>query len=167
MRIELSEYNPNWQDIFLKEKMRLENILPANSQVEHIGSTSIKDLCAKPIIDILCGVDSFLISDNLIDKIVGLNYEYFEQYNAIIPDRRYFKKMGENNFHIHLVQTGGQFWERHLLFRDFLIKNEIVKNEYASLKRELAQKEWVDGNEYAGAKTEFIRAIEERARQEK
>lgn len=167
MKIELSEYNPDWKDVFLKEKEVLVNILPANSKVEHIGSTSVKDLCAKPVIDILCGVDNFSISDDLIDNIVAHGYEYIEKYNAIIPERRFFKKMGENNFHIHLVQTGGQFWERHILFRNFLRNNEAVKDEYASLKRQLAQKEWVDGNEYAGAKTEFIKTIEEHAKREK
>ena len=165
MKIELSEYNPKWQDIFFKEKKFLENVLPLNSRIEHIGSTSIKDLCAKPIIDILCGLENFLIAEDLINEIVALNYEYIEQYNAVIPERRYFKKTGENNFHIHMVQSGGQFWERHILFRDFLRNNEIAKNEYASLKRQLVVKDWTDGNEYAGAKTEFIKAIEERAKQ--
>ena len=167
MKIKLSEYNPNWQDIFLKEKTLLENVLPLNCQIEHIGSTSVKDLCAKPIIDILCGLDNFLAADELVDKIVALNYEYVEEYNLIIPERRYFRKTGEHCFHMHLVQNGGQFWERHILFRDFLRKNEIIKNEYASLKRQLGQKDWIDGNEYAGAKTGFIKAIEERAKQEK
>ncbi len=164
MKIELSDYNPNWNTIFLKEKSLLESVLPHTAQIEHIGSTSIKDLCAKPIIDILCGLDNFLLADELVHKIVALNYEYVEQYNALIPKRRYFKKTG---FHIHMVQKGGVFWERHLLFRDFLRKNERIKDEYASLKRQLAQKDWIDGNEYAGAKTGFIKAIEERAKQAK
>jgi len=163
MKIELSEYNPNWQTLFLKEKSLLENVLPTTTQIEHIGSTSIKNLCAKPIIDILCGLENYLLADELTAKIVALDYEYVEEYNALIPERRYFKKPG---FHIHLVQSGGQFWERHLLFRDFLRKNEITKNEYALLKQQLANKEWIDGNEYAGAKTEFIKAIEERAKQQ-
>lgn len=167
MKIKLSEYNPQWQDIFLKEKILLGNILPANSRIEHIGSTSIKNLCAKPIIDILCGVDNFLIVDDLIDEIVGLNYEYIEQHNVIIPDRRYFKKTGGNNFHIHLVQSDGEFWERHIMFRNFLRKNEIIKNEYASFKRQLAKRDWLDGNEYAEAKTKFIKAIVEQAKHEK
>ena len=68
-------------------------------------------------------------------------------------------------FHIHLVQSGGQFWKRHLLFRDFLRKNEFVKNEYASLKKQLIKKDWIDGNEYAEAKTAFIKATEEKAKQ--
>lgn len=164
MKIELSEYNSNWPDLFLKEKKFLEEALPTNSQIEHIGSTSIQGLCAKPIIDILCGLDNFSLADKLIDNIVALNYQYIEQYNAIIPERRYFKKMG---FHIHLVQSGGPFWKRHLLFRDFLRENEIAKNEYAAFKRQLVKKDWIDGNEYAGAKTEFIKTIEERANQEK
>ena len=164
MKIELSDYNPNWHNIFLKEKSLLESVLPLTAQIEHIGSTSIKNLCAKPIIDILCGLDNFLLADELVHKIVALNYEYVEQYTTLIPERRYFKKAG---FHIHMVQSGGKFWERHLLFRDFLRKNERIKDEYASLKRQLAQKDWIDGNEYASAKTEFIKAIEERAKQAK
>ena len=167
MKIELSEYDPSWPNIFLKEKKLLENVLPANSLIEHMGSTSIKGLCAKPIIDILCGIEDFLIADNFINEIVALHYEYVESYNAIIPERRYFKKSAENNFHIHLVQTGGQFWERHLLFRDFLRNNELAKDEYASFKRQLSKKDWKDGNEYADAKTEFIKAIEERAKHPK
>ena len=167
MRIELSEYDPNWPGIFLKEKKMLESVLPAHSRIEHIGSTSIKDLCAKPVIDILCGLEVFLVTNELTGKITGLEYEYVEEYNAIIPERRYFRKAGEHHFHLHVVQTGGPFWERHLLFRDFLRKNEIIKNEYASLKRQLAREDWTDGNEYAGAKTAFIKAVEERAKQEK
>ncbi len=163
MKIELSEYNPNWHNIFLKEKSLLESVLPLTAQIEHIGSTSIKNLCAKPIIDILCGLDNFLLADELVHKIVALNYEYVEQYTTLIPERRYLKKSG---FHIHMVQNGGLFWKRHLLFRDFLRENEITKNEYASLKRQLAKRDWIDGNEYAEAKTEFIKAIEERAKQE-
>lgn len=163
MNIELSEYNPKWADIFLKEKKLLEEILPFNSKIEHIGSTSIQGLCAKPIIDILCGLDNFSIAEDLINKIVALNYEYIEHYNAIIPERRYFKKTG---FHIHLVQSDGPFWKRHLLFRDFLRKNEIAKEEYASLKRQLSKKDWIDGNDYARAKTEFIKTIEVKAKKE-
>jgi GrpB-like predicted nucleotidyltransferase (UPF0157 family) len=117
MKIELSEYNPNWHTIFLKEKSLLESVLPPTAHIEHIGSTSIKGLCAKPIIDILCGLDNFILADELIDKIVSLNYEYVEEYTALIPERRYFKKSG---FHIHMVQNDGQFWKRHLFFRDFL-----------------------------------------------
>ncbi|MDQ3047671.1 MAG: GrpB family protein [Bacteroidota bacterium] len=164
MKIELSEYNSNWTDLFLKEKQILENVLPFQSLIEHIGSTSIKDLCAKPGIDILCGVEHFSFSKDLIDKIVELNYEYVEEYNKIIPERLYFRKNGEQRFHIHLVQIGGEFWERHVSFRDFLRKNENAKNEYALLKRQLAQKDWLNGNEYAAAKTDFIKAIEVRAK---
>jgi GrpB-like predicted nucleotidyltransferase (UPF0157 family) len=167
MKIVLSEYDPGWKTIFLKERALLETVLPAASRIEHIGSTSIRDLCAKPVIDILCGVDDFLMADGLADKITRLGYEYIEKYNAVMPDRRFFKKAAEHHFHIHLVESGGPFWERHILFRDFLRKNEAVKNEYASLKRQLAEKDWIDGNEYAGAKTAFIRAVEERARHNK
>jgi GrpB-like predicted nucleotidyltransferase (UPF0157 family) len=85
-----------------------------------------------------------------------------------MPDRRLFTKhQGDTNtHHIHMVGRGSEFWERHLLFRNFLRENPDVANRYAALKKELAQREWQDGNEYAGAKTEFIRNIEAQARQQ-
>lgn len=165
MKIELVDYNPTWTDLFEKEKDLLKKVLPANSTVEHIGSTSIKDLCAKPIIDILCGLENFSLADSFVDCIVRLDYEYIDKYTLLIPERRFFKRYADHKFHIHLVQTGGDWWTRHILFRDYLKENVDAKNEYASLKRQLAKKEWIDGNEYADAKTNFIKTIENKAGQ--
>jgi GrpB-like predicted nucleotidyltransferase (UPF0157 family) len=81
----------------------------------------------------------------------------------LIPERRFFRKYIEHKFHIHLVQTGGDWWTRHILFRDYLRKNVWAKNEYAVLKRQLAEKDWTDANEYADAKTDFIKTIEQKA----
>jgi len=167
MIIELFDYDPTWTDLFEKEKDLLKKVLPDNSTIEHIGSTAIKDLCAKPIIDILCGLGNFSIADSFVGNIVGLNYEYIDKYTLLIPERRFFKKYSDHKFHIHLVQTGGDWWTRHILFRDYLNENVDAKDEYASLKRQLAKREWSDGNEYADAKTGFIKTIEHKARQSK
>jgi GrpB-like predicted nucleotidyltransferase (UPF0157 family) len=165
MKIQLTDYDPAWTDIFEKEKDRLKKILPDNSTIEHIGSTSIINLCAKPIIDILCGLENFAHADSFIDVIVRLNYEYIDKYTTLIPERRFFKKYTDHKFHIHLVQTNGDWWKRHILFRDYLRTNIDAKNEYALLKRQLEKREWADGNEYADAKTEFIKTIEQKAKQ--
>jgi GrpB-like predicted nucleotidyltransferase (UPF0157 family) len=164
MLIHLSDYDPNWANLFENEKTLLSKVLPGNSTIEHIGSTAIKGLCAKPIIDILCGIENFSQADSLVDNIVGLNYEYVGKYTFLIPERRFFRKYSDSKFHIHLVQTGSNWWERHILFRDYLEENADARNEYDSLKKELAKREWSDGNEYADAKTNFIKAIEEKAK---
>ena len=163
MKIELIDYDRSWTDLFEKEKALLKKVLPDNSTIEHIGSTSITNLCAKPVIDILCGLDDFSVADSLVENIVGLNYEYIDKYTPLIPERRFFRKYIEHKFHIHLVQTGGDWWNRHILFRDYLRKNVWSKNEYAVLKRQLAEKDWTDANEYADAKTDFIKTIEQKA----
>ncbi len=86
-----------------------------------------------------------------------------------MPDRRYFKKAaaGTTTHHVHMVEIGGEFWERHLLFRDFLRANSDAARQYAMLKRNLAAVEWQDKNDYTEAKTVFIKNIEGKAREQK
>jgi GrpB-like predicted nucleotidyltransferase (UPF0157 family) len=83
-----------------------------------------------------------------------------------MPFRRFFIKEqdGTRTHQIHMVGIGSEFWERHLLFRDYLRRNPGVAAKYAALKKKLAEREWGDVNEYADAKTEFIRKIENEAR---
>jgi GrpB-like predicted nucleotidyltransferase (UPF0157 family) len=122
-------------------------------------------LDAKPIIDIMIGLDDFLIANQLISKITQLGYEHIDQYETIMPYRKFFIKteLEVRTNHIHMVQKKSDFFIRHLAFRDYLIKNSDVRNSYQQLKRDLSLKEWKDGNEYANAKTEFIRSIEKKA----
>ena len=130
--------------------------------IEHIGSTSVAGLCAKPIIDILLGVHSLDDADSIVPNMIELGYDYISKYEDVMPYRRYFNKY-ENEvgkFHVHTVVIDSDFWNRHIKFRNILRKNENIRNDYCMLKKELAKKEWKDGNEYADAKTDFIRRIE-------
>ena len=166
MKITISEYNCDWPIEFDQEKEILGEILsPNNASIEHIGSTSVPNLVAKPIIDIMIGLPNFTQADSLVPRIQELGYTYFSQYEDVMPYRRFFKKMNGNitTHHIHMVETGSEFWVRHLLFRDFLRDNPYVATDYGNLKLKLAQENWKDGNEYSDAKTDFIRSIEKRA----
>jgi GrpB-like predicted nucleotidyltransferase (UPF0157 family) len=78
-----------------------------------------------------------------------------------MPYRRYFNKNKE--YHVHTVAVGSEFWKRHLAFRDYLRTFDEARDAYEKLKKELAAKEWDDGNDYAYAKTEFVRGIEKKA----
>jgi len=161
------EYSSSWQKLFEQEKALLENPLEGiGAVIEHIGSTAVVGLAAKPIIDIMIGLPDFFLADRLVPRVVGLGYEYIAKYEDVMPHRRYFKKMNNATatHHIHMVEIGSEFWERHILFRNYLRENPDAAMAYASLKKSLAEREWQDGNQYADAKTEFIKKIEGEAR---
>jgi GrpB-like predicted nucleotidyltransferase (UPF0157 family) len=169
MKVTIVEYSPTWPEQFDQEKHLLQKILEnTGAVIEHIGSTSVVGLAAKPIIDIMIGLPDFALADSLVSKFTALQYNYISKYEDVMPDRRFFtkKQRDTTTHHIHMVGRGSEFWERHLLFRNFLRENPDLARRYAALKKELAQREWQDGNEYAGAKTEFIRNIEAQARQQ-
>jgi GrpB-like predicted nucleotidyltransferase (UPF0157 family) len=167
MRIVLAAADPSWPLLFAEERERLRSALADTAVIEHIGSTSVPCLIAKPVLDILIGLDEFSSADELVPKIVALGYRYFPEYESEMPYRRFFTRDLDTvrTHHIHMVQRGGDFWDRHLLFRDYLRENPSAAREYARLKIDLATRDWKDGNEYASAKTGFIRAAEVRAKE--
>jgi GrpB-like predicted nucleotidyltransferase (UPF0157 family) len=169
MKVSVVEYRPQWQEMFEEEKQFLQTVLgEVPARVEHIGSTAVAGLAAKPIIDIMVGLPDFSLADDLVPEIETLGYEYIKKYEDEMPFRRYFAKNsdGIRTHQIHMVEIGGEFWARHLLFRDYLRQNPDMAKNYAALKKRLAEREWEDVNEYADAKTEFIKSIENKAREQ-
>ena len=166
MKVVLSEYNTNWPVMFEQERAGLLDIIGnTNCQIEHIGSTSVPDLLSKPIIDIMIGLTDFSSADDLAKQFVEREYQYYPQYEDVMPYRRFFKKIdkGTITHHIHMVEIAGEFWKRHLLFRDHLRNNPAIADEYAALKNELAKREWEVSNDFSQAKTEFVKRIERQA----
>jgi len=169
MKISIVEYRPQWREMFEEEKQLLQAVLGEGStEVEHIGSTAVNGLAAKPVIDIMIGLPDFSVADKFVPRIEALGYEYINKYEDEMPFRRFFVKNlnGIRTHQIHMVEIGSEFWGRHLLFRDYLRQNPEVVNEYAALKKQLAEREWVDVNEYADAKSEFIKRIENKAKEQ-
>lgn len=166
MKISLSPSNPEWRSWFAQEKAKLLQILSAEivCYVEHIGSTAVEELDAKPIVDILLGLSNFeKDAPALVQKMLLSGYIYHPRHEVTMPERRYFTQHYPNTaqtFHIHAVQMGGVFWKRHLLFRNFLRQSPETRNQYQQLKQNLAQQEWNNGSEYAMAKTDFVKAVE-------
>jgi GrpB-like predicted nucleotidyltransferase (UPF0157 family) len=165
MRVTIANYSPLWPRKFAEEQSRLAAQLPAAAIIEHIGSTAVPGLAAKPVIDILIGLPDFDLADELVPRIVSMAYEYVPKYETELPLRRFFRKErdGIRTHHIHMVGIGTDFWNRHLLFRDHLRAHPEIAAQYAALKLALAERDWRDVNEYADAKTEFIRRIEDEA----
>lgn len=166
MKVLIVDYNPEWTVRFAEEQTALARAINIDGVIiEHIGSTSVVGLAAKPVIDIMIGLPDFAVADQLVPKIEALGYDYIAKYNAIMPYRRFFTRRPEgiNTHNLHMVETGCEFWERHLLFRNYLRRHPEVAAAYAEHKQELAEREWQDVNEYAYAKTEFITHIEQQA----
>ncbi len=166
-QITIVNYDLRWPALYEAERARL---LAAVGQyitaIEHVGSTSVPGLGAKPVIDIMLGVESLADADLCIEPIVNLGYVYVPEYEDEIPNRRYFKKAladGTHTHHIHLVETTSAFWEDHLLFRDYLRAHPETAWDYERVKRSLAPY-FNNGNDYANAKTDFILSVMEKAR---
>jgi GrpB-like predicted nucleotidyltransferase (UPF0157 family) len=129
--------------------------------VEHIGSTSVPGLCAKPVIDVLVGADSLARIEAAIPQLQAAGYDYVSKYEAELPMRRYFVKPESQSprVHVHAVCLGSEFWQEQLLFRDTLRADTAVRDAYAKLKLELARVHANDKAAYTDAKGPFIRDV--------
>ena len=157
------DYDPRWPGQFEEEKARiLAAVGPRILAVEHIGSTAVPGLAAKPIIDILAGIRHLEDAMECVAPLAAIGYDYVPEFEAELPDRRYFWKglREAHTHHVHLVEIGGTFWRRHLAFRDYLRTHPEDARRYAVLKRDLAAKFGADREGYTDAKTAFIRMIE-------
>jgi GrpB-like predicted nucleotidyltransferase (UPF0157 family) len=136
------------------------------SAVEHIGSTSVPGLAAKPIIDVMVAVRSLSDAPACVGPLAAVGYEYVPKHEAVMPERRFFRRgpSGAGTHHLHMVERSSAFWEEHLLFRDYLRARPEAAAEYERLKRELAARHGSDRGAYTDAKTDFIKSAVERAR---
>jgi GrpB-like predicted nucleotidyltransferase (UPF0157 family) len=168
VKVTIVDYNPIWPELFEREKGKLlvavgDYVL----DIQHVGSTAVPGLAAKPVIDIMIGVRALAEADAAcIKPIVQLGYEYVQAFETMMPFRRYFRRDnpdGVRTHQIHLVEKESEFWQRHLAFRDYLRSHQEARAAYEQIKRDLAVQEWETVNDYAAAKTDFIRTIEAKA----
>ncbi len=161
--VTLHTYDPQWSVKFAAEQNLLQRAAGALlTHIEHIGSTAIPGMTAKPTIDILAAIISLTETNQLIAAVASLGYIYEPRYETDLPNRRYFYKgrHSEDEFHLHVVEFGTPFWVRHMAFRDYLRNHPDEANEYAQLKIGLAAKYQTDRDSYTDSKGDFIRRIE-------
>ncbi len=159
------DYDPFWAQMFEDEKVYiLKALSDLVIRVEHVGSTSVSGLAAKPIIDIMVIVPDRKTGEKSIAPLTALGYEYRGELG--IPGRFYFTKGIPRTYHLHMYPLGHSEVDRHLLFRDYLRAHPGAARKYAKLKYALAEKYRDDREAYTEAKTDFIRAIETNARLE-
>ncbi len=188
MKITIVDYQEEWQQKFLKEKEIITGLLSVLSSlpvIEHIGSTSVPGLGAKPIIDILIGVADYEQLEQTV-KPMNKEYTYVKKYNPLWPTRRLYARYNpeHNNpmpvlidlddpypaaqgltslANIHTVVKDTEDWVRHLAFRDYLRAFPEIKNQYFILKSEISKREFKDMFDYNDAKNDFIKSTEKDA----
>jgi len=162
-RLHLAEHDPAWPTRFLAESARIRAACPLTLRsIQHVGSTAVPGLPAKPIIDMLAFVPAFQDGEAFIEPLRSLGYDYGGQ--AGIPGRRYFDMAnpvpGELDlFHLHLYPEGHPDAARLLAFRDHLRNSPSSRDAYAAAKRELIRQHPGDILLYTGGKTAAIRPI--------
>lgn len=156
----VSPYSTEWPQAFLATREELRHALsPCAVTIEHVGSTSVPGLAAKPVLDILIGAVSLHDIESNISSLAHAGYEYIKKYEVELPDRRYFVKSSEPlRVHVHAVGLGSVFWSQHLAFRDMLRSDDTLRSAYQELKLGLAAQYPSDKSAYQVAKGPFIQA---------
>ena len=160
--ITLVEYDSSWPELFEQESNRIHSVLGSKAlQIEHVGSTSIPGLCAKPIIDILLVVKDSADGSSYVPALAAAGYvlqirepDWFEHRLFKGPD---------TDINLHVFSLGTSEIDRMLRFRDWLRTNDTDRDKYAQVKRSLAKNKWRHVQHYANAKTSIIQEIMKRA----
>lgn len=165
----IEDYNPEWPEIYLLEKNNILNVIGPDGilSIEHIGSTAVPGLCAKPTIDILLKIPDTSDCDLLVSSLKKIQYHYISKPENPPPHmmltKGYSKKgFSGQAFHIHVRYSGD--WDE-IVFRDYLISNPAVAHKYCELKRKLAIRYRNDRDKYTESKSDFISKVVRIARE--
>jgi GrpB-like predicted nucleotidyltransferase (UPF0157 family) len=156
--VQLVRYDSTWPARFEAEAERIERAcdgLPI--RLEHIGSTAVPGLAAKPVIDILAGRPPRSRPHPYVDALKGLGYEHMGSRG--VPGRDYFRRGPPRSHHLHLFAWSSAYWRDHLLFRDHLRARPDLAREYEALKYDLAARFAYDRKLYTDEKGPFIKRV--------
>jgi GrpB-like predicted nucleotidyltransferase (UPF0157 family) len=160
LTLSLSEYDDRWPRVYLEHRRRISEALrTAAVDIEHIGSTSVPGLAAKPIIDIVVAVVDITAEEDYLDALLASGYEL----RVREPGHR-LVRTPSRDVHVHICQRGASAIDEYLLLRDHLRSDARDRLLYEDTKRQLMSRSWDDMNDYADAKTGVIAEIKERAR---
>ncbi len=156
----IEPYDLAWPGKFEDEKQMLAMVLGPwlVAPIEHIGSTAVPGLPAKPVIDIMCAVRDLPSSKKSINALKPLSYCYYDYKSE---EMHWFCKPSdlERTHHLHLVPFESQLWRERLAFRDRLRSDEKIRQAYKELKLRLAMEFREDRERYTDAKTAFIKCV--------
>ena len=158
-QVQLEPHNPSWSAQFQEETLSIRTILGINcDNIYHIGSTSIPNIYAKPVIDILVVVNNLSTVDVLHPAFERLGYACMGKYG--IPGRRYYwKDKIQHTHHIHLFKKDHPEIARYLAFKEYMLQHPNTAQAYSWIKRCLAKQFPTDIEAYVNGKESFVRMI--------
>ncbi len=158
MRVTLAEHDTAWAERYERQRERIAQALGERAlRIEHVGSTAVHGLAAKPVVDVLVAVNDIL-DPQIEPALRGAGYEL----HVDEPGHRMYRT-AEKDVHVHLWPADGSDVDRHLKFRDWLRTHPEDRALYEHVKRKLAEREWSSSNDYAEAKSGVIHGILRRA----
>ncbi|MCX5973389.1 MAG: GrpB family protein [Coprothermobacterota bacterium] len=156
--VRLIPYTKEWERLFEEENSRLQAVVGKYVlDIQHVGSTSIPGMVAKPIIDIGIAVKDFEEAGVCIKPIEQLGYAYKGENG--IPRRHYFTKGNPGTHHVHVYEMSSRDWHDRLIFRDYLTQHPEIAKEYAELKMALAQRYPTDRPSNTDSKAPFVERV--------
>jgi GrpB-like predicted nucleotidyltransferase (UPF0157 family) len=163
-KVVLVQYTSEWLEIFRREKQSLQRVLgPYVWDIEHIGSTAVPGIVAKPIVDILALLHHASDIDRCKPLLDDLGYTYKGEQE--IPGWHFFckRERAKVTHHLHIFPRDNTNWRRYLLFRDYLCDHSTVAVAYVVLKKRLAERYADDRVAYTAGKSAFIQSVVELA----
>ncbi len=156
--VQLNQYSDQWQKLFDIEKNEIQNVFGDQAlAIEHIGSTAIPGMVAKPILDLMVAVESIDNYETFTLLLEQLGYTFMHDFRDTQEHILYVKGPEECRTHyLKLTTVDSGFWKEHILFRDYLIANPQRAQQYIDLKQELLEKYADERSKYTEAKAAFI-----------
>lgn len=162
-KVEVQPYNDQWITKFEEEAVQLQNVFGSQIQkIHHIGSTAVKGLQAKPIIDMMIEVYDINLIVTYHAQMIAIGYKPKGENG--IDKRRYFQKGGDNRtHHVHIFEIGSPDIVRHLAFRDYLRTHGDIAKMYGDFKERLSRSFPFDSKSYGKHKDPLVKVIERQA----
>ena len=157
--VRLLEHSSAWAEAYANERDRIHGALRHRVlNIEHIGSTAIAGICAKPIIDIAIAVPDLSLADEFSPDMANIGYE--DAGDGGLPGQRIFGRGLRLRTHlVHVVTAGGRDWQNYLTFREALRTDDELARAYDQLKRSLAAEFPNDRRSYTSAKGKFVERV--------
>lgn len=165
--VKLLPYSYQWKELYKEEEKLLYSLVGEYVvDIQHVGSTSIEGLPSKPIIDIALGVNSLEDVEKFRASLEGAGYHF--RGNGGIEGRVLFAKGSKElrTHYLHVEAFNSDLWKNHVYFRDYLLLNRNLIEEYSKLKKDLTLKFGKDRESYTKGKNEFITAVLKKASEE-
>ena len=151
----LMTHDPGWAQVYETEKQRIRAALAGLAlDIQHCGSTAIPGIRAKPILDVLVGVERLALGRDCAPLLRGIGYDYLGE--DLVPNEHFFGRGAPRTHHLHLVEWHGPGWQEKVLFRDRLLADHAAARLYEARKMVLAACFPNDRASYTKAKATFI-----------